>query len=117
MVTAATDWDGPADRKRVRPALFGSYEALLHETAIPAFMLLIRDDHELMSVLRGPKLERAIGVIYRPQSERVSHYFRADMARQFDAVIHFDLARAVEPLEITAEWRAGELPETYPSTL
>jgi erythromycin esterase-like protein len=116
-VTAASDWDGPAERKRVRPALFGSYEGLMHETGLPALLLLIRDDRDLASMLRAPKLERAIGVIYRPQSERVSHYFRANMARQFDAVIHFDMTRAVEPLEITAEWRAGKLPETYPSAV
>jgi erythromycin esterase-like protein len=64
--------------------------------------------------LRDPRLERAIGVVYRPDTERQSHYFRARLAEQFDAVLHFDETRAVEPLERTAQWDAGELPETYP---
>ena len=61
-----------------------------------------------------PGLERAIGVIYRPETERMSHYFRARLPDQFDAVLHFDETRAVEPLERTAEWEAGEVPETFP---
>jgi erythromycin esterase-like protein len=63
---------------------------------------------------RDPQLERAIGVIYRPDTERMSHYFRARLPDQFDAVLHFDKSRAVEPLERTAEWEVGEVPETYP---
>jgi erythromycin esterase-like protein len=65
-------------------------------------------------VLRAARLERAIGVIYRPQTERESHFFRARMADQFDAVIHLQETRALEPLERTARWEEGELPETYP---
>jgi erythromycin esterase-like protein len=64
--------------------------------------------------LDGRRLERAIGVIYRPDTERVSHYFNARIAGQFDTVIHLDETHAVEPLEPTSEWEAGELPETYP---
>ena len=64
--------------------------------------------------LRGPRLERAIGVIYRPETERQSHYFRARLPEQFDAVLHFDETQAVKPLESTAEWEAGEVPETFP---
>jgi erythromycin esterase-like protein len=64
--------------------------------------------------LRSARLERAIGVVYRPDSERQSHYFRARVADQFDAVIHIDDSRAVEPLERTARWEEGEAPETYP---
>ena len=64
--------------------------------------------------LRSPRLERAIGVIYRPETERQSHYFCARLSDQFDAVLHFDETRAVEPLETTAEWEAGEVPETFP---
>jgi erythromycin esterase-like protein len=64
--------------------------------------------------LRDPALERAIGVIYRPETERASHYFYARLADQFDAALHFDETRAVEPLERTAEWEAGEVPETFP---
>jgi erythromycin esterase-like protein len=60
------------------------------------------------------RLERAIGVIYRPETERISHYFEASLANQFDAVIHVDETRAVEPLERTSGWERGELPETYP---
>jgi erythromycin esterase-like protein len=67
--------------------------------------------------LQEPRLERAIGVIYLPRSERVSHYFHAQIPGQFDAILHFDETRAVEPLERTATWEAGEVPETYPSTL
>ena len=65
-------------------------------------------------VLRSARLERAIGVIYRPDTERQSHYFQARIADQFDAVIHIDETRAVEPLERTASWEQGEVPETYP---
>jgi erythromycin esterase-like protein len=64
--------------------------------------------------LRAPRLERAIGVIYRPETERQSHYFNARLADQFDAALHFDETRAVKPLETTAEWEAGEVPETFP---
>ena len=111
-VTAADDWDGPAQRKRVRPGLPGSYEEKLHELASEPYYLLLRDDaQELM----GPRLQRAIGVIYRPETERLSHYFHARLPRQFDAMIHFDHTRAVEPLERGGQWRSEEPPETYPS--
>ena len=113
-VTAASDWDSPAERKNVRPALPGSYEALFHSFGLPRFSLALRDGGELATGLREPRLERAIGVIYRPETERVSHYFQARLADQFDAVIHFDETRAVEPLERTAEWETGEAPETFP---
>jgi erythromycin esterase-like protein len=116
-VTAASAWDAPAERKRVRPALPESYEALFHATGIPQFLLLIHDDGEFVSVLREPRLERAIGVIYLPETERLSHYFYARLADQFDAVLHFDRTRAVEPLDRTPGWERGELPETFPSGL
>jgi erythromycin esterase-like protein len=67
--------------------------------------------------LRAARLERAIGVIYRPETERQSHYFMARLADQFDAVLHFDETRAVEPIETTAKWEKGELPETFPFTV
>lgn len=67
--------------------------------------------------LREPRLERAIGVIYRPETERQSHYFGARLADQFDAVIHVDRTRAVEPLDRTVAWQRGEPPETYPPAL
>jgi erythromycin esterase-like protein len=107
-VTAASDWGGPAERKRVRRALPGSWEELLHERGDGRFWL---DPAEL----HGRRLERAIGVIYRPETERVSHYFHARIADQFDAVVHIDETHALEPLERTSGWEAGELPETYPT--
>jgi erythromycin esterase-like protein len=113
-VTAASKWDDPAERKRVRAALTGSYEALFHETALPAFLLTLRGSKWLAGLLSQEMLERAIGVIYLPESEWLSHYFDARLADQFDAVIHLDQTRAVEPLERTAQWEAGEFPETYP---
>jgi len=116
-VTAASGWDSPAERKHVRPALRGSYEALFHETGIPNFLLQLGRKDSASSFLREPRLERAIGVIYLPQSERASHYFHAQLSDQFDVILHFDETRAVEPLERTAAWEAGEVPETYPSML
>ncbi|MGH9875266.1 MAG: erythromycin esterase family protein [Pyrinomonadaceae bacterium] len=114
-VTAASNWDAPAERKCVRPALANSYEALFHEADIPRFLLTFRNSDHATAPLHQPRLERAIGVIYRPETERVSHYFDARLSQQFDAVIHFDETRAVEPLERTVEWEAGEVPETFPS--
>jgi erythromycin esterase-like protein/predicted phosphoribosyltransferase len=116
-VTAASDWDEPAQRKTVRPGLAGSYERLLHDTGIPRFILPLRDDARLSRALASRRLERAIGVIYRPDTERTSHYFHARLANQFDFVLHFDRTTALEPLERTAGWEAGEPAETYPSGL
>jgi erythromycin esterase-like protein len=116
-VTAASDWDAPAERKRVRPALHGSYEALFHGLGGSNFMLNLRDDASVANALARPRLQRAIGVIYRPESERHSHYFQARLPRQFDAILHYDTTRAVEPLERTTLWEMGEVPETFPSAL
>jgi erythromycin esterase-like protein len=116
-VTAASDWDSPAERKRVRPGMPGSWEALFHGVGLPDFVLPMRGDPTLIAALNQIRLERAIGVIYRPESERVSHYFEARLPRQFDAVIHFDQTRAVEPLDRTPGWDTGEPPETYPTGL
>ncbi|HEY9715816.1 MAG TPA: erythromycin esterase family protein [Chroococcales cyanobacterium] len=106
-VTAASEWGGPAERKLVRPGLLGSYEQLFHTIDLPSFMLSMKNV-ELSSALKHPRLERAIGVIYRPETERVSHYFFSQLANQFDAVIHFQESQAVEPLERTALWISGE---------
>jgi erythromycin esterase-like protein len=112
-VTAASDWDRPGERKRVRPALAGSWEALLHRAG-GDFVLPLRGSADA-DVFRERRLERAIGVVYLPRSERVSHYFHARLADQFDAVIHVDATRAVEPLEPSEIWHRGEeAPETYP---
>ncbi len=114
-VTAASDWDGLAERKRVRDALPGSWEHAIHGLGLGNVCF----DFKRWPATRtaASLLERAIGVIYRPDTERASHYFEADLPRQFDALIHFDRTRAVEPLERTAVWQRGELPETYPSAL
>lgn len=114
-VTAASNWDTPAERKRVRPALPASFESVFHDAHMPRFLLTLKNDHQVADALRQPMLERAIGVIYKPETERQSHYFRARLSDQFDAVIHFDETRAVEPLERTAEWETGEVPETFPT--
>jgi erythromycin esterase-like protein len=113
-VTAASNWGEPALRKAVRPALPGSYEWLLHDVSGPAYWLATAVP-SVRAALDTPRLERAIGVIYRPETERQSHYFGANLADQFDAVIHLDRTRALEPLERTARWDRGEPPETYPT--
>jgi erythromycin esterase-like protein len=110
-VTAASDWDGPAERKTVRPAMRGSYELLFHELGVPNFWLVPTPE------LGDALLERAIGVIYMPQTERQSHYFHASLSRQFDAVIHYDTTRAVEPLERWPIVHTAEAPETYPTAV
>jgi erythromycin esterase-like protein len=113
-VTAASDWGGTAERKRVRPALSGSYEELFHSVGVPDFWINLGERNEATALLGQERLERAIGVIYRPETERWSHYFEARLPEQFDAVIHLDETRALEPLERTSEWDTGELPETFP---
>ncbi|HWQ55652.1 MAG TPA: erythromycin esterase family protein [Bryobacteraceae bacterium] len=117
-VTAATEWDGFAERKRVRPGMRGSYEELFHDVGLPQFLLTFPGGG-VREALTEPRLERAIGVIYRPESERISHYFPARLGKQFDAVLHFDVTRAVEPLERTPGWQmeAEREWETFPSAL
>jgi erythromycin esterase-like protein len=109
-VTAASDWGSPAERKHVRPALAGSWEESFHEMGAGNVLLGTGD-------LRGRRLQRAIGVVYRPETERMSHYFHARVAEQFDAILHYDETRAVEPLERTAGWERGEAPDTFPTGL
>jgi erythromycin esterase-like protein len=113
-VTAASDWGAPAERKQVRTALGDSYEAVLHSSRLGRFLLLFNAGTPIMEAFRKARLERAIGVIYRPETERASHYFEARLSDQFDALIHIEKSLAVEPLERSAEWERGELPETYP---
>jgi erythromycin esterase-like protein len=113
-VTAASTWGGAPKRQYVRPALRGSHEALLHEVAAPNFWFATADRGAYDATCTS-RLERAIGVIYRPETERQSHYFEARLANQFDAVIHLDHTRASEPLERDALWDRGEPPETYPT--
>ena len=109
---------GCARRTQARaPCHPDSYEALFHEVDVPNFLLNLRGDGDLASHLRAERLERAIGVIYRPDTELISHYFQACLPDQFDAILHYDHTRAVEPLERTTEWEMGEVEETFPSGL
>lgn len=113
-VTAASSWDGPAECKAVRPSLAGSHEHLFHETGIRRFFL--SPNETLLRRYRHSQLERAIGVLYLPESERISHYFRARLADQFDAVFHFDQSSALRPLDGVPAWDPSA-PDTYPSGL
>jgi len=97
-VTAASSWGGTPERKDVRPSLEESYERVFHDVGLPAFLLSLRDG-AAPEGLSEPRLERAIGVIYHPDTERQSHYFVTTLPEQFDAIIHFDVTRAVEPLD------------------
>jgi erythromycin esterase-like protein len=114
-VTAASDWDAPHELKAVKPSMPGSFEHLLHSTGLGNFILPIRGNQAVADALPRRRLERAIGVIYRPETERMSHYFHADMARQFDAVIHVEHSKAVTPIDPSEHWSEEEAPETYPS--
>jgi erythromycin esterase-like protein len=113
-VMAAWDWGAVGEVCPVRPALPGSYEELFHEVGLPRFFLPLAADSAAGEVLYKRRLERAIGVIYRPDTERTSHYFSARLARQFDAMIHFDRTQAVTPLDATQPPSDGEPPETFP---
>jgi len=114
-VIAASNWDEPGELRNVRPALAGSYEELFHHVGTDRFILSTEPANQAHGILVQPRLERAIGVIYRPETERQSHYFRAQLADQFDVIIHCDGTRAVEPLETTAVWDDQEPAETFPS--
>src|SRR6185369_17366486 len=111
-VTAAAEWGGPANRMTVPPALPGSYEELFHSVNLPNYLLTLDRTHK--EGLQVPRLERAIGVIYSPLTERQSHYFYATLTDQFDAIIHIDETQAVEPIEKSVTWQTGEAAETYP---
>ena len=115
-VTCATNWGEPSQRKMVRDGLDGSVEDLLHRTGRPHFALDLRALGPALRGLEQRRLHRAIGVIYRPETERGSHYFHVVLPRQYDLVIHFDRTHAVEPLERRARVTA-EAPETYPTGL
>lgn len=114
-VTAASDWHSHAERKTVREPIPQSWEALFHSLDVPDFYLEIESARKSFPAIDGLRLERAIGVVYRPQTEFYSHYMEARLGQQFDAIFHFDRTRAVEPLERTAAWDAGEVPETFPT--
>jgi protein-L-isoaspartate(D-aspartate) O-methyltransferase len=112
-VAAASDWGGPMFTKDVRPSLERSYERLFHESGVSQFLLPLRraDSAEVHKALLASRLERAIGVIYRPETELQSHYFQAVLSEQFDEYIWFDKTRAVTPLA-AAELQG--MPDTYP---
>jgi len=113
-VAAADDWDLPMQVKRVRPSLEGSYERMSHDSEVPRFLLDLRAEEigrDINEALMEPRLERFIGVIYRPETERWSHYSECVLPRQFDGWVWFDETEAVTPLP--GEMRPGE-EETYP---
>jgi erythromycin esterase-like protein len=112
-VTATSDWDESAQLKRVNQGMPGSIEKLFHDAAIADFFLDMTAP-DVADALGGRLLERAIGVVYRPDTERLSHYFYAKVPAQFDGVIHFDRTRAVEPLDRVASWTHEDAPETFP---
>jgi erythromycin esterase-like protein len=114
-VTATSNWDETAQLKKVREGLNNSFERLFHQVGIPNFFLNLRDEDTRKAFRDEKLLERAIGVIYRPETERVSHYFYADLPRQFDGVIHFDVTRALQPLDKVASWTHEDAPETFPA--
>ncbi|MBW8784340.1 MAG: protein-L-isoaspartate(D-aspartate) O-methyltransferase [Novosphingobium sp.] len=111
-VTCATDWDGHTETKRVLPSRRDSYERVCHDTGMPRFVLRPAADEALRRRLAEPLLERFIGVIYRPETERWSHYSEAVLPAQFDAYVWFDETRAVTPL--AEEHLPGHVPDTYP---
>ena len=114
-VTAATEWDDPPHRKRVREGLAGSWEDVLHQAGTERFALRLRDNAPLRTLAAPRRLQRAIGVIYRPDTERESHYFHTRLPDQFDVLIHVDETRALEPLDKGRVWVTDEPPETFPS--
>ena len=116
-VTAAPEWGASAERKSINPGLEGSYEKLFHQLGFERFLYVFKDNPKLREVLPSRRLERAIGVVYLPESERHSHYFYANMANQFDAVIHIDITEALKPLEKYASSPKEDAPETFPSGL
>lgn len=114
-VTAASDWDGPAETKAIREPLPGSYEEIFSRLEKKRFYIDLRGKNEAIGMLADERLQRAIGVIYRPETERMSHYFHTSLPRQFDFMIHIDETQALEPLPSFIHPRPGEMDETYPS--
>jgi protein-L-isoaspartate(D-aspartate) O-methyltransferase len=114
-VAAASDWDAPMETMTVRPSHPQSYESIFHESGLRAFALHLRDPvrSAVRDELIASRLERAIGVVYRPETELQSHYFQASLPRQFDEYLWFDETRAVKPFD-ARPLRTDELPETYP---
>ena len=105
FVTAASDWDAPAERKKIVRGFAESYEELFHQLRYKNFILHLIGNDQLDYFLKIPRLQRAIGVIYRPETERLSHYFFTHLLYQFDSLIHFDKTTAVRPLVVNVEWK------------
>jgi erythromycin esterase-like protein len=120
-VTAAPEWGAHHQRIAIRPAIPGSHELLLHyflqHHGIGSALFVAEDGDRLPDVLRKERLERAIGVVYRPHTERVSHWFRAQLADQFDALIHVDHTSAIEALDRREPRSYEDVPETFPTSL
>ena len=111
-VAASSDWDGPLEHKALRPALDGSWERLFHEVGIPRFCLVTNNAPS--RALAGARLNRSIGVVYRPQTERWSHYFTSELSRQFDIVLHYDTTRALRPLDVPTAWPSDDRHRSSP---
>jgi erythromycin esterase-like protein len=114
-VTASSEWGASAECKKINKGLSGSVENLFHDVGIPKFYLITKDHPEVGAALPVHGLERAIGVVYLPETERQSHYFYVDIANQFDAIIHIDKTSAVQPIENISASKDRDVPETYPS--
>jgi erythromycin esterase-like protein len=115
-VTAASDWGREGRKRRVVPALPGSVESIFNKVGRERFMIPLKNE-AVRRAFDRELLERAIGVVYRPETERQSHYFKTKLSGQFDVVIHIDETSAIEPLKITAGWDTSEVMETFPSGL
>jgi erythromycin esterase-like protein len=111
-VAAATDWEGEMEIKRVNPSRPDSYERQFHDAGMPRFLLDMTGDRAAVRALKRQRLERFIGVIYRPETELMSHYADASLPQQFDAYLWLDETRAVTPLG--REHATPEPPDTYP---
>jgi erythromycin esterase-like protein len=111
-VAAASDWDGDFEIKRINPSHRDSYERRFHDAGVARFLTDLSGDGAAVRALRRQRLERFIGVIYRPDTELMSHYAEASLSRQFDGFLWFDETTAVTPLG--REPRPAGMPDTYP---
>lgn len=116
-VVAASDWDEPAQSMRVQAPLEESHERLFQLCAADNLLLDLRPTNAATAFLAERRLQRAIGVVYRPQTERQSHYLQGSLTGQFDFVLHFDRTTGVSPLPALETAKAPDLDETYPSGL
>lgn len=98
-VTAASEWDSPPESKKIKPGFQESYEELFHSLSRPNFILNLHGHEAVRHLLKPARLQRAIGVIYRPETERLSHYFFTHLPYQFDALIHLNETTAIKPLD------------------